>query len=380
MGQEWAASTPFRFLYRSQCRTRQAHHRRPAGRVQGLRALQRSEGPGAHSRSAKPEVLYASKLVWDEVEDHKKARTLSSTGCVWPCGASTRLFAPPRAIRGRSRSSTSASARCASRTMARTGSFSSTSKAGIAVRWRTNGSAAREAARGGRSCFRRTKAVSVAAASAPSDSPAWTRTSAVRNSFSCARSDSPASVLLQTAPMLVCSFNVWSDAPRNARWAVRREDIADSFSMLRPICWGFRSRPGRCSRICRSGCRTTAGWAPGAQTAREPASLIPSFYRRDRFKLSESGTFWLARKPPRPARGWGCRVPPHRDLGALRGCTQPEGRHRAFQYALRSFRPARAPRKRGAFTWQIAADCRPRSGRGHRAISIAAKLPPPTRF
>ncbi len=68
---------PVPFLHRSQRGAGQARHQGPARGIQGFRRVQRARARGAQSPIRRmPKTFLDSKLVWDEVRDEKKSRTL----------------------------------------------------------------------------------------------------------------------------------------------------------------------------------------------------------------------------------------------------------------------------------------------------------------
>lgn len=160
------------------------------------------------------------------------------------------------------------------------------------------------------------------------------------------------------------SFNVWSDAPRNARWAVRREDIARLILDAAPDLLGLQEPTWAMLSDLQERLPDYAWVGAGRADGAEAGEFNPIFYRRDRFKLSESGTFWLAREPARPARGWGAACPRIVTWARFADVTQPEVRIAHFNTHFDHF-SQRARRESAALLLrQIAAIA------GHDAVVV----------
>lgn len=116
--------------------------------------------------------------------------------------------------------------------------------------------------------------------------------------------------------MKVMSFNIWSDAPRNSRWAARRDVIAGVMRAHQPDLIGLQEATlpmirDLCERL------PEYDWlGHGRDDGKESGEHTPVFYRRERFERLAGGSFWLAESCDLPGRGWDARC--HRTVTWVR--------------------------------------------------------------
>src|SRR6476620_430222 len=102
----------------------------------------------------------------------------------------------------------------------------------------------------------------------------------------------------------VMSFNVWSDRPRNARWARRVELIAEILRATEPDTIGLQEPDLRMVRDIHARMSGYSWIGVGRDDGGLEGELNPIFYRADRLALLEHNTFWLAAECNTPALGW----------------------------------------------------------------------------
>jgi endonuclease/exonuclease/phosphatase family metal-dependent hydrolase len=105
-------------------------------------------------------------------------------------------------------------------------------------------------------------------------------------------------------PVKVMSFNIWSDAPRNASWKGRRDRLADLLAKAELDLIGIQEATLSTIQDLRERLGGFAWIGHGRDDGREGGEFTPIFFRSDRFRLLEHATFWLAAVCDLPGRGW----------------------------------------------------------------------------
>ncbi len=111
--------------------------------------------------------------------------------------------------------------------------------------------------------------------------------------------------------MNVMTFNIWSDAPRNASWVRRRDRIADVLRRHEPDLAGLQEATRPMLHDLHERLPEYRWIGEGRDDGGERGEFTPIFFRDDRFALIEQGRFWLAAACDRPGRGWDavcCRI------------------------------------------------------------------------
>lgn len=110
--------------------------------------------------------------------------------------------------------------------------------------------------------------------------------------------------------MKVCSYNVWSDAPRNSRWPRRRELVAEVLRSARPDSAGLQEVTLPMLRDLQERLPEYR-WVGVGRDGGEAGEYTPIFYHAARWELLEQATFWLSDTCDCPGRGWDaahCRI------------------------------------------------------------------------
>ena len=104
--------------------------------------------------------------------------------------------------------------------------------------------------------------------------------------------------------MKVLSFNIWSDSPRNARWAARREIVASVLQRHQPDVAGLQEATLPMIRDLHERLPGYEWIGVGRDDGEEAGEFVPIFYRTDRVSLTGHGCFWLSQNFEKPGRGW----------------------------------------------------------------------------
>jgi endonuclease/exonuclease/phosphatase family metal-dependent hydrolase len=105
------------------------------------------------------------------------------------------------------------------------------------------------------------------------------------------------------------SFNIWSDAPRNARWRMRRDAIAAVLRALEPDLAGIQEATRAMIDDLHERLPLYSWIGAGRDDGRDAGEFVPIFYRAERLTIREHGHFWLAKETAQPARGSDARHP-----------------------------------------------------------------------
>ena len=102
----------------------------------------------------------------------------------------------------------------------------------------------------------------------------------------------------------VMSFNIWCDHPRHPAWARRLPVAAGILRYHRPdVIGGQEFRLNQLLDLARE--LPAYRWVgAGRDDGKEAGEFCPIFYRHNRLRVLESGTFWLAPEPASPGKGW----------------------------------------------------------------------------
>lgn len=113
-------------------------------------------------------------------------------------------------------------------------------------------------------------------------------------------------------PVRVMTFNIRFDNPGDGinRWENRKDWVSDLIRHYNPEVFGLQE--ALFSQIEDiSGCLGEWAWVgQGRDDGKKGGEFSPLFYRKDRWKLLESGTFWLSEDPGKPGSvGWDAALP-----------------------------------------------------------------------
>ncbi|MEP6672527.1 MAG: endonuclease/exonuclease/phosphatase family protein [Chthoniobacter sp.] len=104
--------------------------------------------------------------------------------------------------------------------------------------------------------------------------------------------------------MKVCSFNIWSNAPRNARWPARRDAVVAVLRSVAPDVAGLQEATLPMVRDLHERLPGYQWVGVGRDDGREVGEFTPIFFRSERFRVLQQSSFWLSAECEKPGRGW----------------------------------------------------------------------------
>jgi endonuclease/exonuclease/phosphatase family metal-dependent hydrolase len=116
----------------------------------------------------------------------------------------------------------------------------------------------------------------------------------------------------EAPPMRVMSFNIRYDNPGDAEhaWPKRRALVAGVIRFHEVDVLGVQEALSHQVRELEADLPGLAWVGVGRSDGKEKGEFAPIFYRRDRFELLASGTFWLSPTPETPgSKGWDAALP-----------------------------------------------------------------------
>ena len=110
----------------------------------------------------------------------------------------------------------------------------------------------------------------------------------------------------------VMTFNIRFDNPGDGinRWENRRDWVSDLIRFYDPEVFGLQEAlEGQIRDV--SGCLGEWDWVgAGRDDGKKGGEHCPIFFRKDRWKLLDSGTFWLSETPDQPgSKSWDASLP-----------------------------------------------------------------------
>ena len=117
--------------------------------------------------------------------------------------------------------------------------------------------------------------------------------------------------------LTVATYNIRNenrgDYKRGDGWTVRAPYLCDQLGFENPDLFGMQECLKRQIDYIVKRLPQYAYIGVGREDGKEEGEYSPVIYRKDRFELLESGTFWLAEDPTKPVMGW--------DAACKRVCT-----------------------------------------------------------
>jgi endonuclease/exonuclease/phosphatase family metal-dependent hydrolase len=101
------------------------------------------------------------------------------------------------------------------------------------------------------------------------------------------------------------SYNIRYDTPADGvnAWPQRKAAVAELLRQHAPDIFGIQEAlPHQVSEL--SAALPDYGWLGLGRDADGGGEGVPVYYRKDRFTLLQSATFWLSETPGSPSRGW----------------------------------------------------------------------------
>jgi endonuclease/exonuclease/phosphatase family metal-dependent hydrolase len=111
--------------------------------------------------------------------------------------------------------------------------------------------------------------------------------------------------LALAAEVRLMSYNIRYDTPADGvnAWPQRKAAVAELLRRNSPDIFGIQEAlPHQIGEL--SAALPDYGWLGVGRDADGGGEGAPVFYRKDRFTLLRSATFWLSETPDRPSRGW----------------------------------------------------------------------------
>lgn len=121
-------------------------------------------------------------------------------------------------------------------------------------------------------------------------------------------------------PIRAMTFNIRLDTPSDGAnaWPNRRELVAALIRHEAPDILGMQEVLLGQKRDLEAALPAYAMLGVGRDDGREAGEFSPLAYRRERFELVASGTFWLSPTPDQPSTGWDAALPRVATWGILR--------------------------------------------------------------
>ncbi|MFN8301558.1 MAG: endonuclease/exonuclease/phosphatase family protein [Saprospiraceae bacterium] len=102
------------------------------------------------------------------------------------------------------------------------------------------------------------------------------------------------------------TYNIRYDNPGDGddAWPKRREFLAAQIGFYAPDVFGIQEGLHHQVEFLAQQLPQYAWVGAGRDDGRQAGEYSALFYRRDRFQLLDSGTFWLSETPGQPSKGW----------------------------------------------------------------------------
>ncbi len=110
----------------------------------------------------------------------------------------------------------------------------------------------------------------------------------------------------QCQPLRCLTYNIRYDNPADGAdaWPNRRDFLAAQIRFHAPDVFGIQEGLFRQVEYLKKTLPEFAMVGVGRDDGKEAGEFSALFYRTKRFKLLDSGTFWLSETPDRPSKGW----------------------------------------------------------------------------
>jgi endonuclease/exonuclease/phosphatase family metal-dependent hydrolase len=116
----------------------------------------------------------------------------------------------------------------------------------------------------------------------------------------------------QQAPdaLRVMSYNIRYATPSDGedRWELRKERVASLIRYHQPDLLGVQEALQQQLTDLEGALPYYAWHGVGRDDGRQGGEYSAIFYRKDRFVLLDSGTFWLSPSPQKPSKGWDASI------------------------------------------------------------------------
>lgn len=111
--------------------------------------------------------------------------------------------------------------------------------------------------------------------------------------------------------MSFLTYNIRFDNPADGpdAWTERRDFLAGQLRFHKPDVFGIQEGLHRQVTYLQEQLPGYAWVGAGRDDGRQAGEYSALFYRKDRFKALESGTFWLSQTPDTVSKGWDAALP-----------------------------------------------------------------------
>lgn len=115
----------------------------------------------------------------------------------------------------------------------------------------------------------------------------------------------------QGQPLRFLTYNIRYDNPEDGAdaWPLRRDFLAAQLRFHAPDVFGIQEGLHRQIEYLETQLPAYARVGVGRDDGRETGEYSALFYRKDRFKALDSGTFWLSETPDSVSKGWDAALP-----------------------------------------------------------------------
>lgn len=113
------------------------------------------------------------------------------------------------------------------------------------------------------------------------------------------------------APISVLTYNIRFDNPADGpdAWPERRDHLAAQLRFYNPDVFGIQEGLHRQVEYLSEQLPEFHRVGGGRDDGKEAGEYSALYFRKSRFGLLQSGTFWLSETPDRPSKGWDAALP-----------------------------------------------------------------------
>lgn len=116
---------------------------------------------------------------------------------------------------------------------------------------------------------------------------------------------------IQAQDLHVSSFNIRYDNPKDGldRWDLRKKDLCTYIGYQSPAILGLQEVTHSQLQHLLTALKEYDYVGVGRDDGHTAGEYSPILYKRNRFELRQSGTFWLSEKPDQVSIGWDAALP-----------------------------------------------------------------------
>jgi len=120
-----------------------------------------------------------------------------------------------------------------------------------------------------------------------------------------------AATAAQAQPLCFLTYNIRYDNPADGAdaWPLRRDFLVAQLRFHAPDVFGIQEGLQRQVEYIETQLPAYARVGVGRDDGREAGEYSALFYRKERFKALDSGTFWLSETPDSVSKGWDAALP-----------------------------------------------------------------------